>query len=148
MLSFFDMIRFHVWNIPNIRWILSSRISTELTFLRSLVVTFAGILLTDTYGIEIKLVFMAFREPKNCLMAAAKAAARVDTVTKGPNNPIPQEQGFLGGENWVHDCIQRQNHPILDMISHLPTKTPAILQRADQQRCQSLVVGDKVFDTE
>lgn len=54
----------------------------------ALVVPLARVLLGHSHCIEIKLVVVALREPKNCFVTAAKAAARVDAVAKGPDDSV------------------------------------------------------------
>jgi hypothetical protein len=103
-------------------------------------VSLAGIFLRDAHGIEVELVFLAFREPENRLMAPAEAATGVDTMAKGPDNSIPEMQVLLCAEDRIDESIKRNDHAVADVMPDLPAETSSILQCAYQERRQSLVI--------
>lgn len=95
MISFLDVARFDVRDFPHVRWVLAKGIATKFAFVGSLIMPLARILLRYPHRVEIELVVVTLGEPKDSLMAAAKAAASVDSVSKGPNNAISEDEVLM-----------------------------------------------------
>src|SRR4051794_18730028 len=105
MTGLLNVICFDVWNFPYIRRIFAKWITAKLSFLRSLVVTFPGILLWYPNCIEIKKVFLTLSEPENGLVTAAKPPARMHSMSECPDDSISQEQSALFRKNRVHQGV-------------------------------------------
>src|SRR5581483_3995587 len=129
-------------------WILSQRAPAPLSFLGPLVVPLAWVFLRHAHGIEIEFVVMTLREPEDCLVPPTEAATRVNAVSEGPDDSVSKEQALLRRKDRIDESVEGDRNSASDVMADLPAEAATVLQRADQQGRQSLVIGDEVFDAE
>jgi hypothetical protein len=128
----FNMAGLDVRDIPDVGRIFAERVTAEFAFMRSFVVSLTWIFLRYSYRIEVEFVVFALREPKNRLMASAKAVTCVNTVAEGPDNSVSKEEVVLLRKDVINKCIQWNDDAVLNVVSNLPTKAASIFEGADK----------------
>ena len=74
VVSFFHMVVFNIWNVPDITGILAERIARVLAGFGSLEIFFAGVFLRDAHWIKIEDIFIRLSgEPKNSFVPSGKS---------------------------------------------------------------------------
>ena len=89
--------------------------------------TFAGIELGNTYGIEIEFVFIRFCKPENSLVPPGKAFGRMKSEIEAPDNSISKVQASPF-ETVVSVDIERINFAVFYVCSNLPTNAASICE--------------------
>ena len=75
MVGLFDMVAFNIWNDPQVSRILAERVTRIVASLGAFEMFLARIFLGDAHGIEVKDIFIGFREPDDRFISSGKAAA-------------------------------------------------------------------------
>jgi hypothetical protein len=71
--GFLNVLAFNVRKNPNVPWVFSKRVARKLAFSSTAIAALARVLLRDPNSIQMKLVFITLREPKNNFMSPGKS---------------------------------------------------------------------------
>src|ERR1035441_7267086 len=121
------MVAFHVRNYPHIPGILAEGIARVLPCFRPFEVLLPRVLLRHPHNIQVEEIILALGEPKNTFITPGEAPTAMKSVLEVPDNAIPALKPQLS-EYWEQHGIQRNDHPIIHVVSYFPANASCWFQ--------------------
>ena len=126
----FGVVVLDVWKLPYVAWVLALWIAGQLADVWPLEVALTGILRRNADRVEVPGIVVALRPPVDRFVPTGKTSCTVQAVPKVPDDSVAELESE-GAEYWIENRIERNNFPMFDLVSNLPTERPLRMEHTD-----------------